>query len=297
MKRQFDGIFPALITPYDNSGKIDAATLKQVIERCLSQGVDGFYVGGSTGESLLLSEDERKFVLEETMNIVHGRAKVIAQIGCISTCKSIELAQHAKVCGADAVSSIPPIYFNFSADEISQYYFDLADNVDIPLLLYHVPALSGVNMGKETFLNLLAHPNIAGVKYTSFNGYELQRLISACPEKAFISGHDEIFTSNYLLGCRAAIGSTFNVMADKFVAMKNLLDGGKLQEALEIQNCVNAVIETMSRHGIFQSVKEALRLLGIGNGQCRPPFKPLSSQASDEIREQLRRAGYEINGI
>lgn len=289
--KKFKGIYPALITPFSDMDTIDVSTLRLVIERCLNQGVDGFYVGGSTGESLLLTDEERMELLELTMKYVNGRAKVIAQVGCIGTARSLALAKHAQSVNVDAISSIPPIYFNFNENEIAEYYKTLADSVSVPLFLYHVPALSGVKMDDDIFNRLLEHPNIEGVKFTAYDSYQLQRLIVRFPNKTFINGHDELYINNAVIGCDCAIGSTFNIMADQFVQMQHLCEIGDYECAAKIQDRVNSVLEVMIRFGVFQSIKESLRLMGIGNGKCRKPFKPLSSEQSATLKEALNQAG------
>ena len=108
------GIIPALVTPFDSNGKVDYGVLSELVNRLIDQGVDGFYSCGSTAECFLLTDDERKKVMETVIETVDGRVPVIAHVGNIGTEKTIELAKHAEAAGASAVSSVPPFYYKFS---------------------------------------------------------------------------------------------------------------------------------------------------------------------------------------
>lgn len=140
----FKGIFTAALTPFDNEGRINEKALERLIEMNIKKGVTGFYVGGSTAEAFLMSADERKKLLELTVQIVNGRAKIISHIGCISTDAAIDLARHAEAHGADIISSVAPFYYKFSFEEIKSYYYDIVNSMSKPMLIYNFPSFSGV---------------------------------------------------------------------------------------------------------------------------------------------------------
>ena len=147
--KQFEGSYAALVTPFDAQGNINASALGRLIERNLERGLKGFYVSGSTGESFLLSAEERRYLTEAVMEAVDGRAEVIVNTGMFATEHGIALARHAEKCGVTAISSVPPFYFPFQSQEYIQYYYDLADAVDVPVIVYNIPALSGVQFSTE----------------------------------------------------------------------------------------------------------------------------------------------------
>ena len=142
--KKFTGIYPALVTPFDEHGAINPKAVSELVDRCLEKGVSGFYVGGSTGESFLLSPDERRYMLEQVMKAVNGSVDVIANIGVFATEQGLELAKHAESLGVSAISSVPPFYFPFTMDEYVQYYNDLAEGVSVPAIVYNIPAMSGI---------------------------------------------------------------------------------------------------------------------------------------------------------
>lgn len=287
----FKGIFPALVTPFDNLGKFHVNAMAEIIEMNIEKGVHGFYVGGSTGESYLLSPEERKTVLEAVMKIVDGRVDVIANIGMFSTVQSIELAKHADSVGVSAISAVPPFYFKFGIEEYVEYYNNLVEETNAPLIIYNVPALSGIHFSRQDIEKMFQNDKIIGLKHTSYDLFQMQKILEEHPDKTVFIGHDEIFLSAYAAGARAAIGSTFNFMSEKFIRMEQLFQERKLEEALHIQGEVNDVVEVLSEIGVFKGVKEALRLQGIDAGTCRKPFLPLKRSQIEKLHQVLERTG------
>jgi len=284
MTNQFSGIFPALITPYGRDGKINETALSQLVKMNLEKGVSGFFVGGSSGEAFLLTLEERKYILEIVAQEAKGRAAIIAHIGCISTEQAMELARHAADVGADAISSVPPFYYKFTMDELQSYYLDIVSEVSLPMIVYHVPALTDVALSNENLERLLADPRIVGVKYTSFDLFQMQRMAAKHPDKFVLNGYDEVFLGALAMGAKGAIGSTINVMADKFVRIQRLFNEGKLEEAYAVQEEANKVIEVLIKIGVFQGVKAILEMMGISCGNCRKPFRNLKDEEKDILR-------------
>lgn len=288
---KFTGIFPALITPFDMDGRIDAEMVEKVVESCLAKGVNGFYVGGSTGESYLLTAEERRYMLEQVVKAVDGRGRIIANIGVFATAQGIELAKHAESLGVSAISSVPPFYFPFNMDEYVQYYNDLAESVSVPVIIYNIPAMSGITFKTSDIERFFTNDKIIGMKHTSYDLFQLQRVLEEYPEKSVFCGHDELFLSAAAVGVQAGIGSTFNFMAEKFVKIQKLVSENRWTEAKSVQNEANAVIEALCKVGVFKGVKAAMKLQGLDCGECRKPFQPL-----DESQVQMLRNVLEENG-
>jgi N-acetylneuraminate lyase len=164
--RNLRGIFPALLTPFKQDGSINEDSLRKLIAMNMAKGVTGFYVCGSTAEVFLLKPEERRRLLEIVVDEVRGKAAIICHIGAINTEWSIEYARHAVSLGVDAVSSIPPFYYPFSADEIIDYYIDIVSAVRLPMIVYNFPAFSGVTMNMDRIKTLREHKNIIGIKHT-----------------------------------------------------------------------------------------------------------------------------------
>lgn len=281
------GIFPALITPFDSSGGLNEAALRRVVRYNINKGVQGFYVGGSTGEALLMSMEERKRALEIVMDEVAGKKPVLAHIGCIYTGDSIELAKHAKEVGVDAISSLPPFYYKFTIKELTGYYLDIVEAVPLPMIVYNAPALTGVSFDNSNLGDIFASEQVVGIKFTSYDLYQMQRLIKGNPNKVIINGHDEIYLSSLTVGSQCAIGSTFNFMAEVFIKIYEAYLAGELEKAAQLQDRANDVIEKLISVGVFRGVKGILNILGLDCGECRRPFLPLTSHEYKLLEEVL----------
>ena len=282
----FKGIFTALLTPFDKNNKINEKALESLIKHNIDLGVTGFYVCGSTGEAFLMSKDERKHVME----IVSACAKdktLIAHIGSINEGEAMELSAHAQKLGYNAISSVAPFYYKFSFDEIKNYYKRIADASDIPMLVYHFPAFSGVNMGLNEMSQFLANDRFMGIKFTSNDFFALEQCKSTFPDKLIYNGYDEMFLAGLSMGADGGIGSTYNLMADKFVAIQKLFGEGKIAEAQAVQKEANRIISVICRLGVMQSEKEVLNQLGFDFGECRHPFSPLHEEQKAIIAKEI----------
>lgn len=295
-KRILGGIFAALPTAFDADGRFDAAALADIVESLLKRGAEGFYVGGSTGECFLLSEDERDAALETVLTAVGGRVPVIAHVGALSTAAAVSLAEHAARVGAGAVSATPPLYFSYDLDEIRGYYADIAEASGLPVIVYNIPAFSGRNFGAQGLEKLLNTPGVAGLKHTSMNLYELERIRKAFPEKVIFSGYDEVFMAALSLGADGMIGSTVNLMPELFLGIRDALFSGNLAEARKLQNTANSVIECLSGGSFFPALKYALALSGLPCGECRKPFRSISDIKKESIASRLVEYGIVKHG-
>lgn len=292
--KSFRGIFPALLTPFTSTGAINHDALRALVRLNLSKNVAGFYVGGSTAEAFLLSNAERKAILETVVDEVAGRATIIAHIGCVGFDHALELASHAKANGADAMSSIPPFYYGFSWDEIRGYYFDLVDAVDLPMLLYNFPGNSGVKLTVDNVTTFLNDPRFLGVKHTSSDYYMLERFKRVREDVVVYNGYDEMFLAGIASGADGGIGSTYNFMAEKFVSIMSLMAQGDLDGARAVQHEANNIIDALIRVGVMPGEKAALQLMGIDMGECRKPFRALSDAQRQELATVLRANGCEV---
>lgn len=284
------GILPALLTPFDSKGAVDEKALRALVDRNIKAGVQGFYVCGSTGESFLMSHEERRRVLEIVMSEVADRVSVICHVGAIGTDLSVALGRHAVAQGVDAISSLPPFYYKFSAREIVDYYLDLARETDSRLIPYNIPSLSGVSLSEDLIAELRKDSRVIGVKFTSNDLFQLERMRHHDPKLIIYNGFDEMFLAGLTMGAWGAIGSTFNFMADKFLAIKKAFDARDLPAAFRIQEEANTVIAALVKTGsVFAAEKYVLSLLGCPVGECRRPFKPLSEEHKKMLQEMAEK--------
>lgn len=279
--KEFAGIFPALVTPYTKTGEVDYEQLKKLIDKLIADGVNGFYVTGSTGECFFLSDEERNNIVKTVVAYTNKRIKVIVHVGSMSTQHSISFAKQAQNVGADAISAVPPFYYKYNFAEIKNYYFDIMNSVDLPMIAYNFPALSGIELTVEHIKKLNEHKNFIGIKHTCKDLYLLEQFRTVNENLVLFSGHDEIYLSALPLNIDGAIGSTFNVMAPKFIKMTKLFKSGEHTKALKLQQEVNVIISAMIICGVQQSIKYILRTQGIECNGCRKPMREI---ADDHIK-------------
>jgi N-acetylneuraminate lyase len=288
--KSMKGIFPALLTPFTAEGRVDERALRQLVSAGIGRGVTGFYVCGSTAESFLLSLDERKRILEVVASETAGRAVIICHVGAIGTDLSVDLGKHAVASGADSISSIPPFYYKFSDDEIVGYYSDLVERVGAPLIPYNFPLLSGVTLSGDLLKRLRVDPRVIGVKFTSNDLYQLERMKKNDPGLIVYSGFDEIFLGALSMGAEAAIGSTFNFMPEKFIGIRKYFEQGNFEAARKLQEEANSVVEALMGTGkLLNAHKYILELQGIPFGECRRPFLPLTGDDKVKLEAAARR--------
>ena len=275
------GIMPALMTAFDENG-IDTDRVGQLVRKHASDGVHGFYVGGSSGEMVLCSTDERKKVLETVMEN-KGELAVIAHVGCLSTKDTVELSKHAKFCAADAVSSVTPLYYKYSFAEVKNYYRRVAEASELPVIIYNIPGLTGTAYGYDQLCELLEIEGVQGMKFTSSDFYLLNRLVNSYSDKVFYNGSDEMLLSGLAAGAQGGIGTTYNFMPDLMVKIYSLAKENKMDEAREVQSVANETIATILRNGVLPACKHLISLYGVPYGECREPFMPLDDEAKNDI--------------
>lgn len=278
------GVYPALVSPFKSDLSFDYDALKRLVSETKQRGAHGFYVCGSTAETFSLSVEEREKALETVIDAAAG-SPVIAHIGILNPVDLKRLARHAARVGAAAVSSVPPFYFKHSEAEIDAYYMDIIEASGLPVILYNIPMFTGVTLNKDNCARLFATGKVAGIKHTSHNLYDLERLKAAFPESILLSGHDEDFCPAQLMGAKGCIGSTLNIMPERFAEMYRLLSEGKHAEAMRVQRGVNDVIDAMQRVGFFGALKYILELQGIPAGETRRPLLPLDDEQKTATRK------------
>ena len=285
-EKRFDGIFTALLTPFDKNDNINVDSLKKLVRFNLDMGVRGFYVTGSTGEAFLLSTDERKLVME-TVKDAAPDATLIAHIGSVNAKEAATLAKSAKELGYDAISSVAPFYYKYSFAEIKDYYFRLADTAEHPMLVYHIPTFSGVNMGISEMSQFLSDDRFMGIKFTSNDFFTLEQCKAKFPDKIVYNGFDEMFLAGISMGADGAIGSTYNFMADKFVKISELFAADRIHEAQSLQKKANEIIALLCKYGVMPLEKEILTQFGIPMGDCRHPFSPVSDEVKKIVKKDI----------
>ena len=274
---KYQGIFPAFYACYDAEGGINPEAVRALTRWFIEKGVKGVYVGGSSGECIYQSKEERKVVLENVMAEAKGKLTVIAHVACNNTADSQELAAHAESLGVDAIASIPPIYFHLPPYAIAKYWNDIsaaAPNTDF--IIYNIPQLAGVALNVPLLKEMLKNPRCIGVKNSSMPTQDIQMWRD---EGAIVfNGPDEQLISGLVMGATGGIGGTYGAMPELYIKLYECVKEGRLDTALEIQNdCCRIIYKLCSGHGnMYGMIKEVLRKMGCPDcGSVRAPLAEL----------------------
>lgn len=283
------GIIIPFITPYDDAGRVSAERAEALFNHQLSQGIDTFYIGGSSGECYLQSLDERTEFLRIMSRINQGRAKLIAHIGAISTPNSLQLGHSAEELGYDAVSSTPPFYYGFTRDQVLGFYRLLVDDIELPMILYNAPAVTNVDFSLSDLDELLSWEGVVGLKHTTLNMTVIERLKQLQPDKLIYHGEDYMLVTGALMGADGGIGSTYNVMPGKYRSLWQCVESGDFVTAKRIQSQINDVIDVLLKPGFLAGIKGMLKLQGFDVGRPREPFTWLNEQDWQSLQEAKER--------
>ncbi len=287
MSNRFEGIYPAVLTPFSGpSVNLDA--FAALLDRLYKAGVDGVYAGGNTGEWYLQTLEERRRVIRSAVELSRGRGRVIAHVGCAATADAVALAREAERSGADAISSLPPYISKWSAAEIAHYYRRLSSATALPCFVYYFPALTGSNCGPSFFDAMRELPNIRGFKFTDMNLYELGLMAERAPaDFTILNGHDQVLLPALTMGAHGGIGSFYNVMPEAFVGLYRSWRAGDVNCARAKQAEINRAIEIVKRRRLVPSLRFLLRRQGLDCGASREPTLPLDAAEETALEAEL----------
>lgn len=275
MHENLRGVYPALVTPFKADLSCDYGALARLTAMTREKGVNGFFVCGTSGEVFSLTADEREKALETVLREAGG-LPVIAHVGSLDIEEAKRLARHAARAGAAAVAAVPPFYFNHNAAELEAFYREIAAAAGVRLFLYNIPSFTGVHLNKDNCSGLFEAGLVAGVKHSSPNLLDLERMKTAYPNTLILAGLDELFCPSRLMGAEGCVGTGLNYAPELFVEMQRLVDAGDYGKAMVLQRRVNAMGEVLQRVGFVAAVKCILEFQGFPAGSVRGPFLPLS---------------------
>ena len=290
---RFTGIWPALVTPLTPEGGVDVAATEHLIESLIATGIGGLYVCGGTGEGVLLPPRVRREMAEVAIGAVAGSLPVMIHIGAIVTETAVELAEHASLAGADAISAVPPFYYSYPFEAILGHYRAIASASDVPLYIYHIPGATGAFLTPDQLLEICALDSVAGLKYSSHDLDYLSRLLAMRDPDAVnvLSGPDELFLPCLALGVEGAIGTTYNFMPRLYVDIMQSFLRGEFAAARRLQFAANGLIRVLLSYGGISATKALLAMLGYEVGHAVPPMPAIIGDEARRLRRDLEEAG------
>jgi N-acetylneuraminate lyase len=298
IKGKTKGFIVAPMTSFNSDGSVDLKIIPSYAEFLRSNGVIGAFVNGTTGEGFSLTVEERKATAEAWVNAVPAEFKVLVHISHTCAVSAGEMAQHAAEIGASGIGEMGPIFYKpNSVEELAKYAAQTAVNApELAYYYYHMPSMSGVCFGMLDFLRAaeVKIPNLAGIKYT----YEDLVDFELCCEfdegrYDILYGRDETLLCSLALGCRGAVGSTYNIMTPLYIQLVEAFDLGDFNEARRLQGISMKVIKLLAGTRCFNSaLKTVMNMIGLDLGGVRSPLKNIEADKKAELEKGLKELGF-----
>jgi 4-hydroxy-tetrahydrodipicolinate synthase len=288
------GIIPAVITPLTAEEKFNEKAMRKLINYLIDGGIHGLFVTGTTGEFYGLTPEEKREILQVTMDETKGRVPVYAGTNGITTRESIMLTQLAEECKVDAVSVLTPMFVTPNQDQLFKHYKDIAQSTSLPVILYNNPPKTGVNLAPATVAKLAEIANVVSIKDSSGDltlTAEYIRLTQGRKDFSVLMGRDTLIYGALLYGATGSIASCANVAPRLCADIYEKYMVGDLEGSLKAQFAL-APLRIAFSIGTFPAViKESLILLGIEAGPCMDPAGPMTHSEREQLSKVLIEMG------
>lgn len=291
------GIIPAMVTPFDGNGRLHEQVVRQMIRRLLQAGAHGIFVLGTNGEFFAMTEDEKTELVRIAADEIAGRVPLYAGAGSIMTSETVSLSRKLEEAGADVLSIITPYFVPLNQSELYKHFETVAESTALPIVLYNIPARTGIMLEAGTVASLSQISNIVGVKDSSGNYEHMLQLIQQTDQGfSVLAGTDSFILSILLAGGSGAIAASANVTPETVVSIYNHWQAGRLREAAKAQADIASVRKLMQFGTIPAGLKEVMHQIGIEVGSPRLPVQPIDEATRNTIAQVLREAGFVKEG-
>jgi 4-hydroxy-tetrahydrodipicolinate synthase len=287
MTSPLSGVLVALATPFATDGSLEVSRLRALVDRTIDGGVHGVVACGSTGEFSALTVDERRLVVETVVDQAAHRVPVVAQTGSTSTTEAIALSRHAQSVGADVIMPVAPYYEPLSLAETTNYLRRVAGSVEIPVMLYNLPAATGVDLSPDVVAALAREvENIRYIKNTSSDMAQAAQLIHRYGDLVgTFLGWDSLILAALVSGAAGVMAGTANVVPAEIVAVYDAVKGGDLEAARHAWARIYPLLDAALSVNYVAAVKLALEAAGFPAGSTREPVLPLDPADAARITE------------
>ena len=287
----FTGAMVALVTPFQD-GEIDFQTLDELVDFQLENGIDAIVPVGTTGESPTLSHEEHKRVIERVVKAAGGRVPVIAGAGSNSTAEAIELTAFSKKVGADATLQVCPYYNKPTQEGFYQHFKTIAEEVDLPIVLYNIPGrCGGTGLLPDTIVRMAEIENIVAIKEAS-GRLDLASEIATRCDLTIISGDDSLTLPIASVGGKGVISVVANIVPADVKAMTDLILSGDLVSARKWHNKLFALSKNMLSLATNPiPIKAAMSMLNMASEELRLPMTPLDESKKSDLKQALKDYG------
>ena len=290
----FTGIATALITPLNEKG-VDYEKLERLINWQIDEGIDAIVACGTTGESSTLSDEEHRNVISFAVKCAAGRIPIIAGTGSNETAYAVSMSEHACDAGADAVLVVTPYYNKATQKGLIKHYTMIADAIDKPVILYNVPARTGVNIEPTTYAALADHPNIAAIKEANGNISKIVETAALVGDKLDIySGNDDQVVPILAMGGKGCISVTSNLLPKKVTEMTKRFFAGDVAGAAKIQCELHNINTALFSEVNPIPVKAAMAALGFCDNYLRLPLTEMDEGKFQVLLNCMREQGLNV---
>lgn len=289
---ELKGIISPILTPMNEDETLNLEELRVQVDRMIDNGIHGIFPFGTNGEGYILTAEEKKLVVETVVDQTNGRVPVYAGTGTLSTKETIEQSKMAQAAGADILSIITPSFAAASQDELYTHYKAVAEAVDMPIVLYNIPARTGNALTPATIGRLAEIENIIGAKDSSGNFANILGYVDAGKKKTngefyTLSGNDQLIIWTLLAGGTGGIAGCANVYPQTMASIYDLFMEGKIEEAKKANESIQSFRACFKYGNPNTIVKTATRLLGHNVGPCRAPFNQVPEEGIEAIKKVL----------
>jgi 4-hydroxy-tetrahydrodipicolinate synthase len=292
MDLELRGIWSPMPTPFDAHGQVDEGRLGELVDYLIEGGVDGLFPLGTTGEFSLLDRAERKRIVEIVVKGANSRVPVLAGVSDPSPLNAISYARDAADAGADGVVATPPYYYRVGEDGLYAHFKMISDSITLPLVLYNIPEWTHNFVPLSVVSRLADEGAVVGMKYTEYNMLNLMQFIRSVGDKISVfTGSDAMAFTCLEAGGSGAVISVCNIVPEKASSIFDLVEEGKLMEALKVQESIMPAIEAAGVGYFPAGLKEAMAVSGFPVGEVRGPQSPLTEEEKRRVRELLAAAG------
>lgn len=292
----FDGISVALITPWREAGGIDVAALERIVAHVCNAGVVNVCPAGTTGEGPRLSREQRVEMVRRCASLVPKGVGIVGAVASLSIDETLAELDAQAAAGAGVALLTPPSRMPLNGDGCRDYFTRIAARTPLPIVLYHIPVLTGVHVPPELILELADHPSIVGLKDSSADIQYHARVLDGLAEAgnarfSVVTGADAMLTASLQAGGKGGILASANVVPAQSVALHRAVRAGDLKTALEISRRLFAVVLACRRGTLPSGWKAAVEILGLAPSLPVPPGEKLTAAQVETMRNDLRRLG------
>lgn len=294
------GILPAMLTPFTEDGSsIDTEALVALTNRLIDAGVGGLIPGGSTGEFAALNHEERKLLHATVVEAAAGRVPVVVQTGALTAGEAIALSRHAQQVGASGVMVVPPFYDPLSFRELKAYFTEVAASVDLPVMLYHIPGVTGQQLTPDEIGELAAIPGVQSVKDSGGDAGALTAVQERYGDRLQVcNGWDILTFFGLSYGLKASVWGAANIFPELAVELfETIAAKGDLEAARALWSRLVPLVNWLDEESYTARVKAATRLLGVQVGPVRSPFQEPTDEALEQVRPLLAELGLPVRDL